>query len=207
MSKGLFITFEGGEGSGKSVAVECVYSELAFLGLPVIKIREPGGTEIGEQIRKVILDNNNVAPETEALLFAACRAQNYEEFIKPSLEAGYIILCDRWLTSSMAYQGFARQLNEGHVAMINDFGLKGFRPDREYFLDVPPSIGLERIKKREDHNRMDDEDALFHEAVYKYMKLNSQRLNYCKVIDGTRSPEEVSDAIVSDILSLFSPNK
>ena len=149
----LFITLEGPEGSGKSSVMEKVYERLLSEGYEIVKTREPGGTPIGEQIRNVILnqDNTKMDIRTECLLFAASRRQHLVEKIWPSLKQGKLVFCDRYLDSSLAYQGYARKLGMDNVLNVNLFATENTYPDLTLFFDVAPEIGLERINKN--HNR------------------------------------------------------
>ena len=166
----LFITLEGPEGSGKSSVMEKVYEILLSEGYEIVKTREPGGTPIGEQIRNVILnqDNTKMDIRTECLLFAASRRQHLVEKIWPSLKQGKLVFCDRYLDSSLAYQGYARKLGIDNVLNVNLFATENTYPDLTLFFDVAPEIGLERINKNHNRevNRLDVEKLEFHKNVY-----------------------------------------
>src|SRR5699024_3094387 len=162
--KGYFITLEGGEGAGKTSAIQYISSQLMALGYDVLTTREPGGIQIAEQIREVILDRNNTEMEgrTEALLYAAARRQHLIEKIIPALEQGKIVLCDRFIDSSLAYQGHARGIGMEEVLQINRFAIDGLLPDLTLFFDLPPAIGLQRIAEaRREQNRLDLETMAF----------------------------------------------
>lgn len=165
----LFITFEGGEGSGKSSAMREVAARLEKEGIPFIVTREPGGTPIAEEIRDVILDKKNTAmdPRTEALLYAASRRQHLVEKVWPALKEGKLVLCDRFLDSSLAYQGRARGLGIDQILSINLFATEGSFPDLTLLFDIEPEAGLERIaaNKGREVNRLDLEKMAFHHAV------------------------------------------
>ncbi len=165
----LFITFEGGEGSGKSSAMREVAARLEKEGIPFIVTREPGGTPIAEEIRDVILDKKNTAmdPRTEALLYAASRRQHLVEKVWPALKEGKLVLCDRFLDSSLAYQGGARGLGIDQILSINLFATEGSFPDLTLLFDIEPEVGLERIaaNKGREVNRLDLEKMAFHHAV------------------------------------------
>jgi dTMP kinase len=169
MKKGLFIVFEGGEGTGKTTAIETVYNWIIENNLKCIKTREPGGIKISEQIRQVILNTENKAmdPRTEALLYAAARRQHLVEKVIPALEEGTIVLCDRFIDSSLAYQGYARNLGIEEVMSINKFAIEEHMPDLSILFDLDPRIGLERINNNKDReiNRLDLEKLDFHEKV------------------------------------------
>ncbi|OXM82627.1 dTMP kinase [Paenibacillus rigui] len=179
MERGIFITFEGGEGAGKTTVIERLARELTAAGHQVMVTREPGGVEIAEQIRGVILDLNNTTMDgrTEALLYAAARRQHLVEKVIPALESGAIVLCDRFVDSSLAYQGYARGLGMDEVYAINRFAIHDVMPDRTIYLDLSPEVGLSRIQSNKDRekNRLDVEKLSFHERVREgYLKLLEQ---------------------------------
>ncbi len=164
----MFITFEGGEGSGKTSLIERLKLALSNIGIDVVTTREPGGSFIAEQIRKIILDNQNteMKAHTEALLFAASRAQHLDEVIIPAQQAGKMILCDRYLDSSIAYQAYGRGLGEEFVRKVNSYALDHM-PDLTFYIDIDPTIGIERVKKNRIHksDRLDVETQEFHKRV------------------------------------------
>lgn len=168
-TEGIFITIEGPEGAGKSTVLNLLVEKLHSDGFKVLQTREPGGIEIAEQIRKVILDTENTAmdPRTEALLYAAARRQHLIEKVKPALKEGYIVLCDRFVDSSLAYQGYARKLGIDEVYSINSFAIEGMMPQLTLYFDIEPDLGLERIRKSNvrEVNRLDLEDIHFHQSV------------------------------------------
>lgn len=201
--KGYFITLEGGEGAGKTSAIQYISSQLMALGYDVLTTREPGGIQIAEQIREVILDRNNTEMEgrTEALLYAAARRQHLIEKVLPALEAGQIVLCDRFIDSSLAYQGYARQIGVDDVYAINDFAIDGKMPDLTLFFDVPPEIGLKRIQTRHEQNRLDLEAQDFHYKVYEgYQMLVQKYKNRIRSIDATKPKDEVFENALQFIL-------
>ena len=167
MKKGLFISFEGMDGSGKSTQIERLKKYLESKGYSVILTREPGGTAIGEKIRDIILDRENerMDPMTEALLYAASRAQHVEEVIKPAVERGDIVICDRFVDSSIAYQGYGRGLGKA-VSDINSYATAGCMPDVTFLMKVPPLISGGRIENRE-RDRIEMEPDEFHTEVYR----------------------------------------
>jgi dTMP kinase len=169
MTKGLFITVEGPEGAGKTTILNRLAERFQNEGVKVLQTREPGGIEIAEQIRKVILDTNNTEMDsrTEALLYAAARRQHLVEKVLPALEEGYIVLCDRFIDSSLAYQGYARGLGIDEVYSINHFAIEGKMPHLTLYFDIEPEIGLKRIHKSQERevNRLDLEDLRFHQMV------------------------------------------
>lgn len=194
----LFITLEGTEGSGKSSAMEIVYKRLIDEGYSLVKTREPGGTPISEQIRNVILDKGNTAMDgrTEALLYAASRRQHLVEKIWPSLKEGKLVFCDRYLDSSLAYQGFARGLGIEEVLNINLFATENTFPDLTLLFNLDPKIGLERISKDKGRevNRLDLEKLSFHQKVHQgYLLLAKRYPERIKVIDASLPLEQVAE--------------
>ena len=194
----LFITLEGTEGSGKSSAMEIVYKRLIDEGYFLVKTREPGGTPISEQIRNVILDKGNTAMDgrTEALLYAASRRQHLIEKIWPSLKEGKLVFCDRYLDSSLAYQGFARGLGIEEVLNINLFATENTFPDLTLLFNLDPKIGLERISKDKGRevNRLDLEKLSFHQKVHQgYLLLAKRYPERIKVIDASLPLEQVAE--------------
>ncbi|MBF0841331.1 dTMP kinase [Staphylococcus lentus] len=190
---GQFITFEGPEGSGKTTVIHKVYKKLNK-EYNVIITREPGGIKISEAIRKLLLDSDDDMDErTEALLFAAARRQHLVEKIIPQLEDGGIVLCDRFVDSSLSYQGYAREIGVKEVQAINEFAIENLYPDLTLYFDVPAEIGLNRIKDNQRNaNRLDKEKIEFHHKVTDgYKKLISEYPDRIKVIDATQSLEKV----------------
>ncbi|MBQ2069909.1 MAG: dTMP kinase [Bacilli bacterium] len=195
----LFITFEGGEGSGKSTALRIIAERLEKEGIPFILTREPGGTPISEEIREVILDKKNTAmdPRTEALLYAASRRQHLVEKVWPALKEGKLVLCDRYLDSSLAYQGGARNLGIDAVLNINLFATEGTYPDLTLLFDIEPKLGLERIaaNKGREVNRLDLEKISFHEGVRNtFHELAKRYPERYVVVDASKSIDEVVDS-------------
>ena len=205
----MFITFEGPDGSGKSSVIKKVYEDLTQKGYSIILTREPGGTPISEKIRDIILDNNNtnLDARTEALLYAASRRQHLVEKIWPALKEGKIVLCDRFLDSSLAYQGGGRHLGIDNVLNINLFATENTYPDVTFFFDVSPEIGLTRVShdKKRVADRLDNETEGFHDTVYESFKEIIKR--YPKrfyVIDASKSLDEVIfnvETILAQILA------
>ncbi len=200
----LFITFEGGEGTGKSTALKAISAYFEENKIPFILSREPGGTPIGEEIRNVILSKNNGAMDlrVEALLFAASRRQHLIEKIWPALKAGTNVLCDRYLDSSLAYQGNARGLGIENVLKVNEFATEGTFPDITLFFDLDPEVGLQRIaaNQQREVNRLDLEKMSFHKSVREgFLKLAEMYPNRYVVIDASKSPQEVADACINAI--------
>lgn len=189
----MFITFEGPDGSGKSTIIQKVYDYLIENNFDVIKTREPGGSPIAEKIRNLILDTENteMGYRTEALLYAASRAQHVEETILPALNENKIVLCDRFLISSLAYQGVGRDLGIENVRKINEFAINGVFPDFVLFFDVDPITTLKRKSSLDTADRLEKEGNNFHERVYNGYKeiLNSEK--NIEIIDATQSVEDV----------------
>ena len=205
---GYLITLEGGEGSGKTSILKLMADILAQQGHQIVCTREPGGIEIAEQIREVILDRNNSSmdPRTEALLYAAARRQHLVEKVIPALEAGKIVLCDRYIDSSLAYQGFARGLGIEEIYTVNKFAIDDYMPDLTLYFDVEPQVGLARIGKDagREVNRLDVESMKFHETVREgYQILVGQYPERIQVIDAGNSIEKVLEdalAVVADFM-------
>ncbi len=192
----LFITFEGGEGSGKSSALKKIIAYFEEQNIPYILTREPGGTPIGEDIRNILLSsqNKNMDIRTEALLFAASRRQHLKEKIWPALEKNIYVLCDRYLDSSLAYQGNARGLGIDEVLDVNRFATEDSLPDLTFFFDIAPEKGLERIAQNESRevNRLDKEALDFHHKVYDgYVKLAKRYPKRIVRIDASQDLEHV----------------
>jgi len=197
--KGLFISFEGNDGSGKSSAIKSLYDELQKEGYEVILTREPGGSKIAEKIRNVILDTDNIGMDniTEALLYAASRREHIKKTILPALNAGKIILCDRFLDSSLAYQGSARSIGIDKVYKLNQFATDGLLPDLTILVCVHPEIGLSRINKDERTlDRLELEKLDFHNKVYEgYQILKEKFKDRIVEINGEKSKEEVKEEV------------
>lgn len=195
MRKGFFITFEGGEGAGKSIQVEILASHLHEEGYSVTVTREPGGTRIGEQIREITHSQENVDLEatTEAYLMAAARAQHVEQVIFPSLEAGKIVLCDRYVDSSIVYQGHGRKLGPTVIAQLNKLAVNNALPDLTILLNVPLDVGLKRRRKsHKTPDRLDLQQKEFYERVHNgYLELARKEPKRFVVIDAGKSIETV----------------
>jgi len=200
MKKGLFIVFEGGEGTGKTTAIDGIYNWIIENNVECIKTREPGGIKISEQIRQVILnkENKTMDARTEALLYAAARRQHLVEKVIPALEEGSIVLCDRFIDSSLAYQGYARNLGIEEVMSINKFAIGEYMPDLSILFDLDPKIGLDRINSNEHReiNRLDLEKIDFHERVRSgYNIVYENNKDRIIKIDAEQSKENVIEQI------------
>ena len=202
----MFITIEGPEGSGKSTAVNTAVNHLIDLGYRIVRTREPGGTPISERIREVILDKENTSmdPRTEALLYAASRRQHLVEKVWPALERGEIVVCDRYLDSSLAYQGGARHLGVDEVLNVNLFATENTYPDLTLLFDIDPEIGLERIAANatREVNRLDLEKLEFHKTVRNtFLELAKRYPERYVIIDASKSKDEVAKDTIEAILS------
>lgn len=203
--QGHFITLEGGEGSGKTTVLDIVYNELSALGYSVLTTREPGGIPIAEKIRNIILDPINIQMEkkTEALLYAAARHQHLIEVISPALQRGKIVLCDRFIDSSLVYQGYARGIGMDEIMEINRFAISDVFPDLTLLFDIEPELGLARIEKNKhrEKNRLDLEEINFHKKVYEgYQLLLNQDPKRIKQIDANKTINEVAQEAIEKIL-------
>ncbi|MEC3882242.1 dTMP kinase [Halobacillus sp. HZG1] len=194
--KGLFVTFEGGDGAGKSSILQEIGKDLIEEGYSILVTREPGGIRIAEKIREVILDPSHTEMDgrTEALLYAAARRQHLVEKVIPALKEGKIVLCDRFVDSSLAYQGAARGLGMEEVFKINQFAIDDHMPDLTLLFDIKPERGLKRIAANQgrEKNRLDLEHIDFHEKVYDaYQRLAEQNKDRICVIDADQEFESV----------------
>ena len=204
--RGKFITIEGTDGSGKSTQTELLMDYLKEKGVDVIFTREPGGTKISEKIREIILDvdNSEMTGITEALLYAAARSQHVEEKIIPALEAGKIIICDRFVDSSAAYQGAARGLGVQRIMDINREALHGIMPDMTLFFDLSPEKGILRKKNERALDRLEKEKMDFHKKVYEgYRALCEACPERICSIDADRSIEDVHRDVIGAIDGLL----
>lgn len=200
MNKGLFISFEGPEGAGKTTVISAIYERLQQAGHKVIMTREPGGIPIAEKIRDVILDasHQQMDGKTEALLYAAARRQHLVEKVVPALNDSAIVLCDRFIDSSLAYQGHARGLGIDEVLAINLFAIEDRMPDATVFFDLPPEMGLARIQKNKnrEQNRLDLETIEFHQKVYEgYQIVMNRYPARITTIDASASLEQVTENV------------
>ena len=199
--RGIFITIEGPDGSGKTTALQQVVPRLQQeMNRKVVATREPGGSPIAEKIRSLILDpsHTDMDSRTEALLYAASRRQHLIEKVLPVLESGDVIFCDRFVDSSIAYQGYARGIGEEGIREINQFATEGIEPDVTLYIDVPAEVGIQRIHANLDereYNRLDQEKLDFHEKVRAgYQQLAKANPERIEVVDGTMSREEVAES-------------
>jgi dTMP kinase len=203
VKRGFFITIEGGEGAGKTTILQGIADWLKTRGWAVVVTREPGGIPIAEKIRNVILDraHTDMDARTEALLYAAARRQHLVQKVRPALEAGAAVLCDRFVDSSLAYQGHARGLGIEDVWAINRFAIGGLMPDLTLYLDVRPEIGLERIRSAggREINRLDLESIDFHRKVREgYLLLAERHPDRIVTIDAEQPPERVLELALKE---------
>ena len=197
--KGKFITFEGCEGAGKSTQIRFLSAYLTERGIPHIVTREPGGSDISEAIRKVILDGKFTAmtDECEALLYAAARVQHLADTVKPALDAGKTVLCDRYLFSSYAYQGYGRGLSRRFLQDINSYAVEHFMPDVALFLDIPPARAFARKHGADREDRIEQAGAAFHRRVYEgYLHLAEEYPDTVLRVDCSGTKFETKDKIV-----------
>jgi dTMP kinase len=202
--KGVFITFEGIEGSGKSTQIVLLANYLASHKKSVTLTREPGGTEIGDQIRKILLDpaNKMLNPRAELLLYAAARAQHLEELVRPDLEAGKTVLCDRFSDATLAYQGYGRGLDADMIRALDRMVTAGLRPDLTVLLDIDAAAGLSRARGRNNRRgleaeaRFENEELAFHERVRQgYLTLAKNEPGRFRVVEANAAPDEVQTCI------------
>lgn len=204
MRNGLFITMEGPDGSGKSTQIEAIRQYFENRGDTVVITREPGGTNISEKIRGILLDkeNSEMDPMAETLLYAAARAQHVAQVIRPALEQGTHVICDRFIDSSIAYQGYGRGLGDS-VAVINAYAVNNTLPDITFFMKLNPEIGKSRIDS-DAQDRIEMEKLDFHNRVfYGYEQLELQYPDRIVGIDATRNIQDISDEIIAHIEGLL----
>ena len=203
--RGLLITFEGVEGSGKSTQAELLYDALSARGLPCLLTREPGGTPIGEKIRDVLLarEHSEMSAKTELLLYLASRHQHVQEKLLPAIRAGKVVISDRYSESSLAYQGRARGLSFKVVSRLDKFATGGLRADLVAVVDVPPQTG--RSRKQQEPDRLESEAAQFHEAVREgYLQLARRAPKRIRVFDGLKERAELHEEIRGEVMDFLS---
>ena len=202
MKRGIFITFEGNDGAGKTTICKLVQESLIQQGYEVIYTREPGGSQIAESIRNILLDVNNTQMDarTEAILYAASRRQHLVEIVQPAIEAGKIVLCDRFIDSSLAYQGVGRDLGIEEVYALNQFAINSLMPDKTIFLSVDIETGAKRMNIRGDKNRLDLEADSFHKKVRQgYETLLTMYPDRIVKVDASGTVPEVFDLTMDEI--------
>ncbi len=208
-ARGKFITFEGIDGSGKTTQMRLLAERLRAEGRVVFETVEPGGTSVGQQIRRILLDsaNQDLRPTAELLLYFASRAQNVEQCILPALQAGKIVLCDRFTDSTVAYQGYARGLGAETVLALDRIACHGLTPDLTLLIDVDVEMGQARMRARNatspaNETRLDDESREFHRKVRDaYLAIARQHASRFRVIDGRSAPEEVAARVWENVRS------
>lgn len=197
--RGVFITFEGGEGSGKSTQIGILARRLEAAGLAVRTLREPGGTEVGEAVRRILLDPEHAGLDARAelLLYEAARAQLVAEVIEPALEAGEVVLCDRFFDSTTAYQGYARSLPLDEIDSLNAIATGGVVPDRTLVLDIDPEVGVERATA-ESVDRLEAEDMAFHRNVRAgFLAVAAAEPGRVRVVDADGTQAEVAQRVAA----------
>ena len=202
--RGLFITLEGGGGAGKSTQIRNIERFFDEKGLVVVHTREPGGTPISEKLRDILLDSRNkeMAAVTEMLIYAASRAQNVREFIIPALERGEIVICDRFVDSSIAYQAYGRDLGD-MVGVVNKYATGGLEPDMTFWLDIDPAAGKARAAKAGDLDRLEQEQMDFHYRVHEgYRQIAEKEPQRVRRIDASDTVDNICDVIYSHLEEL-----
>lgn len=210
LQRGLFITFEGGEGAGKTTLIDKIARQLLSEGYQVIKTREPGNTRIGEQIRSMLLDHGSGHPLSyyaELCLYLASRAQHIDEVITPALNEHKMILCDRYNDSTIAYQGAARNLGAEDVKKVCDFICHNVQPQLTFYLDIDPALGLSRARKGQPekagargYDRIESESLAFHEKVRNaYLAIHAKEPNRFILLDATQTPQKIFEEAIQII--------
>ena len=205
-SMSLFITFEGGEGSGKSLQTRALYRRLNRLDVPAILIREPGSTPLGERLTRLLkwAPSANISPMTELMLFNASRAQLLNEVVRPALKAGKVVVCDRYTDSTIVYQGYGRKIAIDTIKNINDVATGALKPDLTVLLDIPVGEGFAR-KSGQAPDRFEIEARVFHQRVRKgYLQLATEEPQRWLVIDATLSKEKIKKIIWERVSTLLS---
>ena len=197
MNRGFFITFEGTEGSGKSTQIKMLCKKLEQDGLEVVLTREPGGCELAEGVRELLLGGRSeISPLAELLLFEGARAQHVSEVILPALEKDKIVICDRFIHSTIAYQGYARGLNIGLVQSLNEIAVQGCQPDMTIFLHIEPGLSFERKGGMDEDDRMEMQGMDFHQAVYRgFEEIAGQNKNFIMLDVAGNTKYETSEIV------------
>ncbi len=199
---GVFVAFEGGDGAGKSTQIRLLSEALQSIGHDVLVTREPGGTEVGSAIRQVVLHGEHVDARAEALLFAADRAHHVATLIRPALDRGTVVLCDRYLDSSIAYQGVAREMEPQEIAELSMWATRGLLPDVTVLLDVSAEQG--RVRRGAVHDRVESEDDTFHDRVRQgFLALAAQSPQRYLVLNAARSKQQLHRAIAARMESVL----
>jgi dTMP kinase len=210
LKKGLFISFEGNDGSGKTTQIRKLKSYLEDMGYEVILLREPGATPIGEKIRDLLLDNlhKEMCPVTEMMLYAASRAQMVDSIVVPSLEKGICVICDRFVDSSYAYQAFGRELGLDVVRSVNAPAIQGCLPDLTFFMDIDADTAMQRRNSTgEALDRLESEEMEFHRRAHEgYLTLSRENPKRIRRIPANHTPEEIFDSIREHMMILLQQN-
>jgi dTMP kinase len=202
----LFITFEGGEGSGKSLQAQALHRKLNRLNVPVILVHEPGSTPLGERLTRLLkwAQSTDISPLTELMLFNASRAQLLHEVVRPALKVGKVVICDRYADSTIAYQGYGRKIDIDAIKNTNEIATRGLKPDLTILLDIPVSEGFAR-KTGQEPDRFEKEARAFHQRVRKgYLQLAAEEPQRWLVIDASLPKEKIKQIIWEKVSSLLS---
>ena len=200
--KGYFITFEGVEGAGKSTQAKMLHAFLQERNIPSILTREPGGTNLGKKIREILLTPTEeiFPPNAELMLYEADRNIHVHNVIKPNLEKGITVICDRFTDSTLAYQGYARGLDLNLIEELNNIATEGLKPDLTFLIDIPVEEGFKRIKKEREIDRIEQESFEFHKRLREgFLKIAEKDKRRVIIIDGEKSPNEIFEEIVKNL--------
>ena len=203
MKKGLFITFEGADGCGKTTQMSLLAEHLEKQGYDVVLTREPGGKGLGEKVREILLNyDGEVSDRCESFLFLADRAQNIDIIVNPAVEAGKIVLCDRHTDSTVAYQGYGRGLDLNRINQLNNIATNGRKPDLTFVFDIDTETSMKRVGKEKD--RMESAGLEFHNRVREgYLKIAEHEPDRIKIIDASKSIEEIHEEVVNQLAKKF----
>lgn len=202
MARGKFITFEGCDGCGKSTQLRLLSEYLTKNGIPHIFTREPGGGKISEAIREILLSGKNMemTDACEALLYAAARVQHLSDRVEPALQEGKLVICDRYVDSSMAYQAYGRGLGTEFIGQINGYALKHYTPDVTVFIDLTPEAAFLRKHGADENDRLEQAGMAFHKRVYEgYKALANECLDRVVAIDGNQTPQEIFEEVIKTL--------
>lgn len=207
MTKGLFITLEGADGSGKTTQMERIIEYFQKNNLPYLVTKEPGGIGVGEKIREILLNHKGpVSSRCEMFLYLADRAQNIDVLVQPAIEEGKLVLCDRHADSTVAYQGYARGLDVEQINMLNNIATGGKKPDLTLLFDVETSIAMQRVGNRAEKDRLESEGAVFHAKVRQgYLAIAQKEPERIKIIDANLSVEDVWAQVKTILDTTISP--
>ena len=199
MTRGKFITFEGCDGSGKSTQLKMLSKYLTENNIPHVFTREPGGGKISEQIREILLNgkNSEMTDECEALLYAASRVQHLQDVVEPALKEGKLVICDRYVDSSLAYQAYGRNLGVDFITKINAYALENYLPNVTVFIDLSPEAAFLRKKGADENDRLEQAGMAFHNRVYEgYLAVASDNKSRVARVDGAGTPEEIFEEVI-----------